>query len=450
MNHLRTGVAFTGTLTLLLTTAAEAQEPNPLGTLTFSQGLEISDNPALDINKPGTVVTSVTGLGFALDASTRVQTFRLSLGTSIEGEFGPGAPGTRDFEFVNERASLSYGRESASTVLDFNANYNKLRFEDIAIQQAFDPDFLIIDAGSRERTSLALGLQTGRNSRIGFDFGVRYSKTDYLDTIDPQLIDDEKWDVDAAGNFALTRSLTGRLLAGVSVEDEATGVRRENSYVGVGLAGETRGGLTFSTDVTFDRSETSDNGTLTSEQDGVGFSLAFSQDRPLGAYNLSIGSRVDDAGRSSRINLGRTMDLPRGSLSWSIGVEDFDNTDPDVIGSVAFTRQMRASSFTASLSRDSRVDNSVPYTDTRLSLTYQGELSPVSNWSASLSYFEDEELNGPDDSTRTSATVGYSRELTEDWRLNTGYSYTRVENPTDDRDRNTVFLNLQRDITFGF
>ena len=447
MRHTRTVFCLAGTLPLLAAIPAAGQEPNPYGRFTFSQEFRLSDNPDLDVASSGSTLTARTGLGFEFGSETRVQTLRLSLGTDLEGRFGDDA---EDYDFVNDRARLTFAREGKNAGVDLSAQYNNTPLDDIEIGDEIDPDFFVIDGGRRERKSVSLGFDIGRVSRTSFEFDLRWTDTDYVGTLDPELVDSETIDLDARAGFALTRSLNASVLAGLQETDEAGGVTRETSYVGLGLNGETRGGFTFSGDLTYDRAETI-GGADPKSEDGVGFNLAFTKDRPLGPYSLTLGSRIDEAGRRSSISLGRDMELPRGAFSWSVGVTDYDDSDPGLTGKLSWSQETRDGVFSANLSRTQKPNDSAPAADTRIGLSYKGDLTEVSRWGASLDYIAEDELNGNDDASRTSASVTYSRDLTRDWSLNTGYEYTRVDPATgQDRDSNAVFVNIQRDMTFGF
>lgn len=447
MTHTRTVLCLASTMSLLATAPATAQEPNPYGRFTFSQGLSFSDNPDLVADPPGPTLTATTGLGFEYGSETRIQTLRLSLGTDLEGRFGEAE---RDYDFVNDRASLTFARDGKNAGMSLRATYANTPFEDIEIGEETDPDFLVIDAGRRESRSVSLGFDIGRDARASLALDLGWRRTDYVNTVDPDLLDSETLDLDARAGFDLTRTLQASVLAGRSETDEEGDVTRETSYIGVGLSGETARGFTFSGDLTYDRAQTT-GGANPKDEDGVGFNLALSQDRPLGAYSLTLGSRIDEAGRSSRITLGRQLELPRGGLNWSVGVTDYDDADPGLTGSVAWSQETRDGRFSANLQRTQRPNDASPYADTRIGLSYSGDLNEISRWGASLDYFAEDQLNGDDDADRTSAQVSYSRDLTRDWSLSTGYQYTRVD-PADgeERDSNEIFLNIRRDVTFGF
>ena len=91
MKNLRTGQTLTAALTLsilALTSPALAQEGSGREVrLTFSQGLEFSDNPELTVGGDSGTTTR-TSLGLEFSSETRTQFLSFELGTDIVGEFG--------------------------------------------------------------------------------------------------------------------------------------------------------------------------------------------------------------------------------------------------------------------------------------------------------------------------------------------------------------------------
>ena len=87
----RPGRLTTAALSLAAMTAAPvlAQDGTGVrGNLSFSTGLEVSDNPSLVTAPDGTTLTSVTNLGFSVSSETRVDRFSFSVGAGIEGKDG--------------------------------------------------------------------------------------------------------------------------------------------------------------------------------------------------------------------------------------------------------------------------------------------------------------------------------------------------------------------------
>ena len=175
-----------------------------------------------------------------------------------------------DFEIENSDAALEYSRRGANSRLSFAARYREADLDDDVL--TFGPsDTLIIDGGSAEVTTLEARLETGLEGPLGFDVRGRYRKEAYIDTTDEDLDDNERLSVDALARFRVNPALTARVRAGVSEEneyDDLDGKTETNdTYFGVGVAGETAGGLSFKGDVLYDRTEVGeaadDDGSLT-------------------------------------------------------------------------------------------------------------------------------------------------------------------------------------------
>lgn len=454
MKHIRTRAVLPAVLALqpiLLSSQALAQEDAPglVGVLSFSQRLDYSDNPDFVVDPDGGAFEPRTDLGFTLSSVTRTETFRLSLGTVYEGAFDDDA---NDFEFVRDTASVTYVREGIASRLELGANYLETELDDDIIEVVFDPDDLIIDGGSRQRLSASATFETGLNAPFGFRLSTAYSDVSYQDTTDDDLEDSEEFSVDALARFQLTRTLNARALAGWSreTEDDATATERTRRYVGFGLGGETRGGLSFSADITYDEVET-DRTTGTETTDGVGIDLSVSQARPNGSIGASLSSRVDEDGRLTQARISRALDLPDGQLSFSLGVIDSDDADLRPIASLSYSRETKRGALVATLSQTPTTDDGESVVNTALRVNYSSEINNISGWSAALAYSESNELGSEDDASRASATLSYRRNLTKDWDLRAGVTHARRESSDEaERTENSIFLSLERDFSFGF
>lgn len=458
MKKLVTGLSVTAALTTTTLIAAPlmAQEGSGLrGTLSVSQGLEVSDNPNLVSNPDGTTVTSRTNLGFALTSETRTERFLFGLDARFDSVL---SGEDNDEDGVNSRgARLSYSREGANSALSLFARYREADLDDevfgFFVDGEFDPDALVIDGGSRRTTSVGGRLEIGREGPFGVSVSASRTQSDYIDTIDPELVDTDRTNLDALARFRINPTLTTFVTAGRSeeVEDDAFEITRTISYVGAGVEGEIRSGLRYSTQVTFDNSETQFGDTVVSEDDGVGIELNVVQDRPDGALTFGASSRIDDAGRLTTASVGRSFDLPLGNLSLSLGVADRDDDDTAFTAGLTYLRETPNGALTASLVQRPSTNDGDATINTDLSVGYRQDLSPVSGWDASLEYSALSPFGSGSDDSRTSASIAYNRELTEDWGLRTGLRHSRAtEDGGDTRTSNTVFFNIERDITFGF
>ena len=415
------------------------------GTLSVSQGFELSDNEDLDSATSGETFTSRTGLSFTLDSQTRTEVFRFSLGTAMVGDFGGGADD--DFEIENSNAALEYTRQGANSRLRFAGRYRESDLDDNVL--TFGPsNTLIIDGGSTEVLDLEARLETGLSGPFGLDVRSRYRKEDYFNTTDTDLINNERISLDALANFRVNPALTARVRAGIARTNEYGIAPDEidDTYFGVGVAARTAGGLSVTGDVLYDRTED-----LSGSDDGVGVDISVSRSLATGSAGLNFSSRVISDGRRTSASANRTFNHSTGSLSFSLGVVDQEG-DSSIrpSASVTYTQSRPQGDLSASLSHNPSIDGPAVYGNTRISVDFAQGINANSGWSAGLSYASVDQLNGPDDENRTTARLTYTRSITRDWQMNTGIAHTRNFESGTTESSNTLFFNIRRDFTFGF
>lgn len=449
MTYLRTALSTTAAITLTtLASPAFAQEGSARqGVLSFSQGFELSDNPALDPGFDGHSLTSTTGVGLELVSETTTQVLRFTIGTEYEGEIS-GDTGD-DFDFTGSYATLNYGREGANGRFEFSAAYRERNLDDEVIET--DTGF-VIDSGTLESIDLSTRIITGIEGPFGLEVGLSYSDNDYTDTADPDLIDSTRTAADVLAHFRVSPDYGYRARAGYSFLDEEDGTETTTTYLGAGIEGETSTGLTYYGDVIFDRSEVTVPGPSTSEDDGIGIEAGITRELSNGSLGFELASRVDDDGRRSSAEVSRSFELPDGGLAFSLGVVDQELDDSlRVIGGLDYTKETPRGGLTASISQDATVDDGSPILNTGVSVGYAEDINEISGWEANVSWFSSNELGGSDDDTRSRASLAYTRELAEDWAMRTGVEHERVSTSGGtSRSSNTVFFTIERDITFGF
>lgn len=458
MNISRPGRLLSTTLSLAALSAAPvlAQDgPGAVNTLSFSTGLEVSDNPSLSATPDGTVTSSVTRLGYRLNSETRTQKLGFNLGTVLEGAIGSGTDSTDNFRLTSKTVGVNYAREGANSSLAFDASFSDTEFDDEAIgffvDGVFDPDGLIIDGGSRERFSYGIRYQFGTGGPLSLDLRFRDTAIDYVDTTDPDLVSFDATSIDATARFRINPAVSGRFVTGQSRKsEEDTDTVRKSKYIGAGIEGETASGLSYFVDLTQDDSETIKTGSVDSADDGLGLSFGATQDMPDGDIGIELSSRIDDSGRRNRAEISRSYDLPAGALALSLGVVD-QNDDTEVVTRLSYSREGDGSAFSANLVQRPTTEDGTGFLNTSLQVNYSQDLSPVSSLGAGVTYGSASEFGGSGSDTRTSASVTYRRSLTQDWSLRTGVEHTRIdEDGGDNVSRNTIFLNVGRDFSFGF
>ncbi len=461
MAYLRTGLSLTATLTLSVTALAApafAQEgPARLGVLSFSQGLELTDNAILAVSPTGDSLISTTRLGLDIGTETRTESLRFNVGTELIGDiFGETDD---DFEFGNYSAGVNYRREGASSLFALTGTYRERQLDDEVLDptSAFfgidlGPDVLIIDSGTVTATGLGARLQTGIGGPFELDLKAEYADRDYEDVVDADLVDNTRSSFDALARLRPNQALTYRLRAGYDLleEDDLTSTETTTTYFGAGVEGETAGGLSFFGDLLYDRAEIDTGGTTV--LDGIGVDLGLTQERNNGTFGLAVASRVDDEGRRTSAIASRAMELPTGALSFSLGVVDEEGDNSlRLAGGVNYLRATPRGGLTVVLSQDITASDGDVFRDTRLEVGFVEEINMISAFEARLGYVMSNDLGGSDDDQETVATLTYRRDLTEDWQMRAGYERTilSTEGGTD-RTQNSIFLNVERDFAFGF
>lgn len=460
MKKSRPGRLATAALSLaaIASSPALAQDGTGIrGNLSFSTGLELSDNPFFISNPDSTEFTSVTDLGFSVNSETKVDQLRFTLGIGIEGREGGGATNADALDIVRQSAAASYVRTGANSRLSLSGRFNEADLDDEAfgffVDGAFDPDALIVDGGSREFTRLSAAFSTGIDAPFGVDLSFSTSASDYIGTTDDDLVNTDTTRLDAVARFQINPATTARLFANqISTDfEDPTDTSRDFLAIGASVTTETRDGLTLSAGLSLDDSETFNGNTPDGSEDGIGLTFGAEQARPDGALRFDVSSRVDETGRRSIASVSRDYVLPTGAMTLSLGVADQENSDTEFTTSIDYSRETPGGTLTANIVQSPSTDEGLALLNTSVELGYNAPIDPVSSWGASFSYGASELFGGGDADTRTSATIRYTRDLNKDWDLNAGLRVRRVDDSEDGAiSSNTLFVNIGRDFSFGF
>ena len=345
MKNLRTGISLSALSLSLLATASPVlgqEGPGREGVLSFSQRFlyDLDDGLATE-----------TDLELSLKTSTRTQSLEFGVGTQLHGDFTDG--GTDDVNFRNWFATLGYDRRGSNSRLSFSAEYREADLGDSSFEVS--PGLIIFDEdGSLTATRFGARIETGIEGPFGLTLDANYRDTDYENTVDPDIVDETSTSIDALARFSLTPSMSLRALAGIEriEEDDGFDTERENRYVGLGIASENGSGLSFSADIIFDESEVTTSIPTTTTDDGLGFEIAVTQERPNGSIGGSLSSRIDDTGRRTTAMVNRSLDLRTGDLSVSLGVVDQEGvSDLQLVGGLVYNKELPRGALSASVSQ---------------------------------------------------------------------------------------------------
>jgi hypothetical protein len=437
MKHPRSKIvmgAVSSAVLLCCLPAVAQEDPGRQGQLSYGVGFDYDFDDGLE---------ATSDVAVTLTSRTRASELELTFGTELFGDFTD--DGTDDFEFEESFIELTYTRTGPNSALTLSGGYTETDLEDELVGTT------IADGGKQETVSASIDLETGIEGPFGVTLGLAYEDRAFVDTTDPDLSDDTTVSADILARFELSRAMTVRARAGISDvdDDEAGGTERETSYVGIGLETSNASGLSFRSDLLFDRADVTTTAPASSStEEGIGLELDLVQDRPAGSVEFSFSSRIDETGRRTEAEVTRAFDTRTGGLTASLGVVDQEGTSSlQVIGALSYAMELPDGELSAGLTRTASTEDGDAVLGTTVELSYLKEIDPISSWSAELEYVETEDLGLGSADSRSSATLSYSRDITPEWSLSTGYTYARDDDGDTD---NSIFLNIGRDITFGF
>ncbi|MGZ2260313.1 MtrB/PioB family outer membrane beta-barrel protein [Roseobacter sp. A03A-229] len=387
----------------------------------------------------------LTRLNFGLTSEARFQRLEFSAGTSLAQNFSNG-----EFEGEDPTLRLNYNLENRGSVLTFGSSFQRRDVD----QSNFDLEDEDVEVGDGERTirSFNTGLTIGRDGPVRFDLSQRYSRSTFSDTVDPDLSDSTRENYSARVTFRISPVLSTNIFATRDTvdRDNAGETDTEDDSFGVGASYEISPVLTVNGQVSYDSSESTS--ATSQDSDGLGYRLDLSRALANGALTAGFTSTETINGTRYQIRAGRSLSLPRGSISFSLGATKLDGTSAEPLVNLGLDYALTdASQISVSLSQSSTVnqddDESVR---TRLGINYTHTLSEISSISAGAQLASSNDLSdGGIDRSSLSADLTYRRAVGGDWNMVTGYSYsTSRRDGQEDRNTSTVFLGLEKSFDF--
>ena len=389
---------------------------------------------------------SVTGLGFALSSETRGQRLTFSGSTNIAQNLTNGG-GT---EFEGTLVALDYARFSRNSELTFGATYRRDEVDDLA----FDTDLLLDDdittgTGQREVFGVTTGLTLGREGPITTTLTHAYEKSVYSDTTDPSLTDSDTQSVTGRLSFQVSPVLTTDIFASWREVDEdgATATDRSFTRLGVGAVYAISPATNFTGELFYEEEDSRSTGSVT-ETDGIGYALGLTTARPNGEISVSFEEEETLNGKRRQALIGRSYELRRGSLSFSVGATKTDGFSAQPLANLSLDFALDPlSTIRVELDQAASVnDDDSEVVNTRLDMSYTRSLSSLSEISAGIALVDENVLGaatGDEQSVRFDLSHRY--EITRDWDLVSGFEYSSVdEDGSARRERSTLFLGIER------
>ena len=412
-------------------------------------GLEVDDNGPLAVDSPGTDTTLSTDLAFGLTSETPGSNLSLSFGASLVNE--DLADRTGRSGLVDPFLGVDYELEGPDSLVRFGAEYSSEDLTNRTVDQ-FGTDFieddLVVSGGDLESIEADIELSFGEDAPLGASLAYTYSDRIYSNDADPSLFDRTTETLRLTG-FAQV-SETARLRAFASRSDyraeDLTSTERISDSLGVGVELSINPVLTFDGEVSADFVEETNiiSGLpVVEETDGIGFDATLTQELPNGVISLVANREIRTAGSRSELRVVREMDLPTGTLGFSLGVSASGGGDTILVGDVNWSHQLPRGVLSVNASREATFnDDDELRTRTFAGLTYEHEINAVSSFSTDFGLARSELEGGAieDESTTADLTLTYRRQITEDWDWRIGYRGRYRTDETDESRRSNAII----------
>ena len=376
-------------------------------------GIETQSNRTLAVGDPGASTEIGTDLTFGVLTETRSQRLFFELGGRLRHLDTPGGNAEGN-GFVRPSLRLDYDRSAASARLQFRARLSETDVSEVETLEVDLVDIVLSSGTATRRTAFAEGRIDWRLDRpFGFGVLARITDVEYRDGVatgigGTGLFDNTRLTFGINARFDLTKaaSLTSSLNYDIFEQDGTPGQRETLSL----------------------------NNTLTI-------------DRPLGPLTVSFNIDHTEDGERVATSVGRSYELPWGTLSGSFGVTRGVAGDTFVTGTVNAAYPLPRGTLTAGLSRgvSSGNEEDTERVNTRLNFGYLQEIDPLSSIRFGADWAEVEETATGIRSSNATLSATYSRELTRDWNMDLGYRHRQSDDSTTSSARSDeLFLNLRR------
>ncbi|MGH1452462.1 MAG: hypothetical protein ACRBBV_04780 [Paracoccaceae bacterium] len=448
-------------ITALAATGAglSAQENGGLEmTFGIRSELRATDNAELTAPSAGDATFFDTTLSFGLRSVTRRSKLELDLsGVARFADLPAGSNGSNGFEAPSAR--LAYVLDNQSSLLKFNANWQQtdlsylspINDPVLALDDAGDL-VLVNDPGQRTRYSYGASIETGRTAPLGLTLAVSQNGFDYKNTLSASYYDSKRTRITGKLRLTLAPDTEAfmRVLHADFEADNAAQTRRKNRNLSFGLTHEMDAATTIEGSIGYSKVTTDTTGGR-NISDGLIAEASATRQMQNGSAGLSYEHAVYENGSRNSLKVQRDLELPRGALSFDLGVSKSTYSDTNLIGSVTYRQGLPMGMFSLSLARSVSTDaDNQDLLATRLNAGWQYELSALSSLSlnAGLIRVENDGTGATATRDRTNLSVAYNHALTDDWLMSTGVEVRTSQTAGQPQARsNAIFFSLEREFS---
>jgi hypothetical protein len=436
----------------------------------ITQGFSADSNRDLVPGRSAHSFASTTNLRFGLRSETRTEQFRLETGAGLRFF---GIRGERhQVQFSDPEVSASYRRDGARAGLLLSGRYVRedLRFlrtlddlvesvpvlddqgvpipEDVIILPENPGD--LIGRGTRTLTDLSARFDFGRDGPIASTLTADYRALRYSDgATDP---DNTRTSLGAETRLRVSPVTIGQLRLSFSRFEAEDEVRLQRDRIGMrfGLQQELSKVLEVTVGVGPSRVITRNR--IDGSRDvrsGIDGDVSATYNLPSGTIGLRLSIVTDEDGARRSISLLRNLELPRGSLSGSLGLTRAADGERLTTARLDYRHLLPRGSLSVQFNRDFGVDaRDETQVFTGLTASYEHTINRVSSLGLNARYLS------RDLGDEASLVATYRRALTPDWNMNLGYRYDLRERDfagigTRRVNNHGIFLNLSKSIDIG-
>ncbi|MGV8988702.1 MAG: hypothetical protein ACOH2H_20755 [Cypionkella sp.] len=429
--------------------------PPPRLVFNLSSGLTYDDNP--DLTKPASGAGSYldTRLGLALNQTTRLSSFSLSLDGLLRA--GGGGGGTASDGVREPAVKLGYKADTGNTQISLDLGDQRSAvdlFEPSTLPDGtLSATDLVAATGTVTHQQVGFSIKTGIEQPLSFDLSGNYDARLYSDTTSTSVYDSHVRSGAAGAHWRIDPISTLSLTAAASSTDYAntTATRQRSHDVSLGYDRELRPDLTLQVSLGQSTATANAAGVTAYRSSGVIGSLGLTQKQADGTMSVTLASSRDALGTRTQLNFGRSLVLPTGSLSVTAGVSGRDAAATQVVGNLAYARIMPVDTFNLNLSRQIGLNSSnVDQASTVLGMSWQHKVNTVSSLGLSLSLSATGGAGGGtvDGAARGTLGATWSRDLARDWKLSAGYKFRSLDQSSAANVvSNSVFLTISRKLT---
>lgn len=416
--------------------------------LDVGQRFEWSDNP--DLEEEGEDrFTSRTTLQLRAFQRTRTDEFSFSLGGDLELS---DSSNSDDDGLANTNLGLGWARNVGHARTGVALDYSEVDLGNTTGTFFNDDtgsiDFGTVERGTRKTTDLILNGAFGIDNPIGgsYAFGqreIRYSDTqddtDLRDADRLSFTGDVFFVVDPRLTLGFDGSYTD--FDEVGPDDLDTTATRVGTFAEIGISPTLTGRFGLGWE------EVEETGTTNNIEDGVTFDAALTKELPGSILTFDVISDIVATGRRGEFRVGQSFELPRNSLSYSLGISRIEDFDTEPLIGLGWSQDLPRGEirFILEQSAETSRDNE-NLINSRMAFGYTQELTARSGFDVEFSFIDRNDRSSSDlDTKRYDLGLTYRHALSQDWNVVGGVTVVSIEeDEAPDSDANTIFIGLEK------